>query len=274
MDYTEWKEAHLTQARVGGKTKTSVWLTPGDSLPLAVMVHGISGDHSGLVPLAAELSDEYRLAIIELPGHGDSDPIPLPDAASLQEWFYAALGEVEKEFGEVSVIIAHSFGCSAVLGETLLDTKKVVLLCPVPTPSEMYARYSRIIMRSAHFWAHIYNWRLFVLMRSVVLTKVRTREALRRIRWVGLYSQPSYKQVVFQAGLVDMILDGSAYRHVKDGVALVVCGMWDTTAVQRDSLDMEGVFGEAKTVFLAGGHLVPIETPARVAAVIREAMLH
>lgn len=273
MDYTEWKRAHLSQARIGKKAKTSVWLT-ASSRPLMVLVHGISGDHAGMVPLAAELEKEYRLAIVELPGHGESDPLPLPDAAHLQRWFEQVLTEIEREFGEAVAIVAHSFGCSAVQGEALLKAKKVVLICPVPTPSDMYARYSRMIMRSAHFWAHIYNWKLFVLMRSIVLTKVRTKASLRRVRWVGTFSQPSYKQVVYQAGLVDMILDGSAYRFAKNGVRLVVCGLWDTTAVQRDSLDMEAVFGGARTVFLSGGHLLPIETPERVATVIRENMVH
>lgn len=273
MDYTEWKHAHVTPVRLGVTTKTSVWVTDS-SRPLMVLVHGISGDHTGLVPLAAELEKDYRLAIVELPGHGESDPLPLPNARQLQTWFEEVLGNIEQEFGEVAAVVAHSFGCSAVQGPQVLAAKNVVLVCPVPTPSDMYARYSRIIMRSAHFWAHIYNWKLFILMRSIVLAKVRTKAAKRRVRWVGTYSKPSTKQVVYQAGLVDMILDGSAYKHAKNGVALVVCGMWDTTAVQRDSVDMEAVFGGAKTVFLAGGHLLPIETPERVAKVIRESVLH
>lgn len=276
MDYSQWSDAHLEHSIVkDGSHTTSVWRTKDSSRPLLVLVHGISGDYSGLVPLAHELSRDFRIAIIELPGHGRSDPMPLPGAAQLQQWFTKTLALIEKEMGEVSAVCAHSFGCSAVLGKEILETKHTVLLNPVPTPSYVYASYSRMIMDSAHFWAHIYNWQVFVLMRSIVLAKLRTREALRRIRWVGWRSRPSYQQVVYQAGLVDMILDGSAYRHVNSGaVRLVVCGMFDTTAAQRDSFDMEAVFGESKTVFLSGGHLLPIESPAKVANAIREAMVH
>jgi hypothetical protein len=128
-----------------------------------------------------------------------------------------------------------------------------------------------MIMNSAYFWAHIYNWRLFILLRSVVLTKLRTRDAMRRIRFAGWHPKPTYGQVVYQAGLVDVILEGSAYHHLKNGtVRMVVCGMADTTAEQRDSLDMEDVFGPTRTVFLTGGHLLPIESPRRVADIIRE----
>jgi len=276
MDYSQWSEAQLkhTSLKKDGQT-TSIWQTGDSKLPLLVLLHGISGDYSGLVPLARELAKDFRLAIVELPGHGKSDPTPLPGAPELQRWFNETLELIEDEIGEVAAICAHSFGCSAVLDKTVLDTKKIILLNPVPTPSYVYARYSQMIMNSAHFWAHIYNWQVFILMRSVVLAKLRTREALRRIRWVGWHSRPSYQQVVYQAGLVDMILDGSAYRHVSSGkVKLVVCGMFDTTAAQRDSFDMEAVFGSTKTVFLTGGHLLPIESPAKVAGAIREVMIH
>lgn len=276
MDYSNWSESQLTHRAIENNGQnTSVWLTDESDKPLVVMLHGISGDHSGLVPLAQELSRDYRIAIVELPGHGMSDPIPLPGAPELQRWFNETLVRIEEQIGEVAAICAHSFGCSAVLDKDVLDTKRVILLNPVPTPSYVYARYSQMIMNSAHFWAHIYNWQVFILMRSVVLAKLRTREALRRIRWVGWHSRPSYHQVVYQAGLVDMILDGSAYRHVGSGkVALVVCGMFDTTASQRDSFDMDAVFGGSKVIFFTGGHLLPIESPAKVAGAIREVMVH
>jgi pimeloyl-ACP methyl ester carboxylesterase len=237
-------------------------------------VHGISGDHIGLIPLAAELSKTHRVALVDLPGHGSSEQIPLPNAATLQAWFDLALKSIEAEIGPVAAICAHSFGCSAVLSKKTLGSRVIILLNPVPAPSGVYASYSRIIMDSAHFWAHVYNWRPFVFLRGLTLAKVHSRDALRRVRWVGLHSRPTFEQVVFQAGLVDMILDGSAYEQAKDGqVALVVCGMYDTTARQRDTLDMETVFGESKSVFLKGGHLIPIEAPDRVARLIREVMV-
>lgn len=276
MDYSKWTDTHLEHVFIkNGAHEVSVWRTKNADKPLIVLVHGISGDHSGLIPLARELSGAYRVAIVELPGHGASDPIPLPDVVTLQRWFGEALALIEKEMGDAMAVCAHSFGCSAVLGKKVLEAKRTILLNPVPTPSYVFAHYSRMIMDSAHFWAHIYNWRVFILMRSLVLAKLRTREARRRIRWVGWHSQPSYQQVVYQAGLVDMILDGSAYRHVTSGgVRLVVCGMFDTTAAQRDSFDMEVVFDGSKTIFLSGGHLLPIESPAKVARAIREAMVH
>jgi hypothetical protein len=129
-------------------------------------------------------------------------------------------------------------------------------------------------MDSAHFWAHIYNWPPFIMLRGMTLAKIRTRDARRRVRWTGLHSRPSFDQIVFQASLVDMILDGSAYRHAKEGtIAMVVCGMYDTTARERDTLDMEEVFGQSRVVFLKGGHLLPIESPARAAHLVRDCLV-
>lgn len=274
MDYRTWTRQNLRQTRLRefGKT-TSVWCTEKRDKPLIVMVHGIGGDHSGLVPLAMELADEYRIAIVDLPGHGKSSMIRLPDAGALQRWFAVTLEKITKEIGRPACIVAHSFGCSAVLGKETLKKHKVVLLNPVPTPSDMYRRYARVIMRSASFWAHIYSWRFFIYLRGTALIKVHTKDAKRRVRWVGVQSRPGFTQTVFQAGLVDMILDGAAYQYADGGkVALVLCGIFDTTAAERDSLDMKQVFGDSKVVFLRGGHLLPIETPARVAAVLRESV--
>jgi pimeloyl-ACP methyl ester carboxylesterase len=275
VDYTTWSDEHLKQLMIqNGAYATSVWFTEPNDKPLIVLVHGISGDFGGLVPLAIEMEKAYRLAIVELPGHGGSDAVPLPDAAALQQWFDSTLHSIEQKMGPATAICAHSFGCASVLSSETIAHKKIILLNPVPTPSSMYVTYSRIIMNSAHFWAHIYNWRIFVLLRGMTLTKLRTREAVRRVRWVGWHARPSYDQIVFQAGLVDVVLDSSAYVHADNSrIALVVCGMFDTTAHQRDSLDMFDIFGNTNVVFLRGGHLLPIESPERVANLIMDVMV-
>lgn len=276
MDYMTWSEKNLEQVFLAGNDKkTSIWLSKPNNKPLIVLVHGISGDHAGLIPVAHELTKRYQVVLVDLPGHGMSDEISLPDAQTLKRWFVRTLSLIEEQIGPVPLICAHSFGCSAVLDKKILRSKKVVLINPVPTPSPMYAHYSRMIMDSARFWAHIYNWRVFILLRGVTLAKVRTRESLRRVRWVGWNSRPTYRQIIFQSGLVDMILDGTAYKGLKDGlVTTIICGMFDTTACERDSLDMREVFGPSKTIFLRGGHLLPIESPTRVADLVDEAMLH
>lgn len=276
MNYTDWDKTALKERRYRhAHQTTSVWCTAESPKPLVVMVHGISGDHAGLIPLAVELNKTHRVAIVELPGHGGSGMIPYPTALKFQRWFREILTEIEKDFGPAELVIAHSFGCSVVLDEQVLAAKKVVLLNPVPAPSDMYDRYSRLVVRSSHFLAYIYNWRLFILMRSIVLTKLYDKEARRRVRWVGWHSRPKARQIVYQAKLVGVILDEAVYGRIPKGsIALVICGVGDTTAKQQDTLEMEMVFGTIPIAFLNGGHLLPIESPDRVAKEICEHMIY
>lgn len=272
MNYIDWLHDNLTSQplRVHDKA-VSVWRTELlEARSTLLFVHGITGDHFGLVPLVEQLAGDYNCVIVELPGHGSSQPLELRDASALQQWFIDVHGAVESMMTHIDAVCAHSFGCTAVVGRQNYERlSKTILLNPVPQPSSMYAQYARLIMRFAGFWAVFYNLRVFVFLRSMTLAKVATREARRRIGFVSKYSRPSYRQIMYQAGLVDIILDKNAYTHVKDAVDLVVCGIEDTTAQQRDSLEMASVFGSSPVVFVRGGHLLPIESPGRVADLIR-----
>jgi pimeloyl-ACP methyl ester carboxylesterase len=272
MNYTAWASENLTKKSLRLRNKhVSIWEAPfAENRSTMLLVHGITGDRYGLVPLVEELSKNYNCLIVELPGHGASDQIKLADASMLQKWFSDVHAHIEKEIRKIDIVCAHSFGCTAVVGESNRGGHaKTILLNPVPQPSGLYAEYAQLIMRFAGFWAVFYNMRAFVFLRSVALAKGNNWEARKNIGWVSRYSRPTYRQVIYQAGLVDIILDKTAYSYVKDHIDLVICGLEDTTASQRDSLELESVFGNSPVLFLRGGHLLPIESPERVAAMIR-----
>ncbi len=273
MNYTSWATENLTQLFIFlDNKKVALWQSNNvDGRPTMLLVHGISGDHFGLVPLVEELSKTHNCLIIELPGHGLSDQIHFANAGLLQQWFSDIYGVIEKEIRLIDIVCAHSFGCTAVVGERrYADRTKMILLNPVPHPSGVYAEYARSVMRFAGFWAVFYNMRAFIFLRSITLAKVNSHSSRQRIGWVSKYSRPTYRQVVYQASLVDIILDTTAYSHVKDNIDLIICGLEDTTADQQDSLELATIFGSSPVEYLRGGHLVPIETPERVAALIRQ----
>jgi len=269
MNYDRWIETQLTYTSLSIRGhRTGVWMTDS-SKPLAILVHGITGDFHGLVPLAHELAATHRIAIVELPGHGSSDEIADLTGRRLQKWFVEVVEKLAQMATRPEVIVAHSFGCLSVLHETILTDFPVVLLNPVPTPSDTYNRYARSVIRSARFWAFVYNWRVLIFFRTVALVKLRNKLSIRRVHWVGRTSKPEYHQVIYQAHLVDMILSKRNFVDIEDKVALVMCGLYDTTARQRDSFDFEAIFGRTPIVFIRGGHLLPIEDPVRVAEVIQ-----
>lgn len=268
LPYTEWGETMLRQRfmTVDGAA-VSYWATKRrPQLPTLLLVHGITGDHNGLIPLAYELYDEANIILLELPGHGNSDRQPLKNAHDFQEWFDHTFEVLSESVPAIDWIIAHSFGCSGVIKTR---GAKVVLLCPVPTPSSLYRQYAWIVMRLAPLWAFFYSWKIFVWLRGAALRKVRTLEASRRIRWAGFQSHASYSQIIYQAKLVNIILDPATYKSISDRVKLVIAGLEDTTAQQRDSAELGAVFTGTRIEFLRGGHLLPIESPARTAQQIK-----
>ncbi|MDB5165488.1 MAG: hypothetical protein JWM00_378 [Candidatus Saccharibacteria bacterium] len=268
LPYSVWGDTHLRQhtMKVDGYN-VSYWASDvRPHLPTMLLVHGITGDHHGLIPLARELYATCNIILLELPGHGNSQLRSLKNAQAFQAWFDAAFQVLAQTVGLIDWVVAHSFGCSAVLKS---NRAKIILLCPVPTPSNLYSQYARIIMRLAPFWALFYSWRLFVLLRGRALRKVRTRAARRLVRWVGFQSRASYKQIIYQARLIDIILDPTAYSDVSDRVKLVIAGLEDTTARERDSAELGAVFARTPVEFLRGGHLLPIESPERTAQQIR-----
>lgn len=269
INYKKWTDANLTQSTLRIRdAAVGLWRTDHDvARPTILLVHGITGDRFGLVPLIEVLSRDYNCLLLELPGHGSSDRIALRNSHDLQVWFNEAYVIIERDISPIAVVAAHSFGCTAVIGG-LARTAKTVLLNPVPYPSALYVQYARLIMSYSTFWGVFYNVRLFIWLRSRTLAKVPGREASRRIRFVSRYSRPRYRQVVYQSGLVDIILDEASYGYVRDNIDLVVCGLEDTTAKQRDSLELSAVFGASPLELLRGGHLLPIESPERVAHLI------
>lgn len=270
MDYLEWAEQNLALERlsIGGKT-TAVWHTkPNPARSNIVFVHGISGDRHGLVPLLARLADTYNCILVELPGHGSSDFLPLRSSRDLQEWWRQATQQIEQRYGSIVVMVAHSFGCLAF--SRAIDCQKI-MINPVPEPAEQYARYARVMRRLAPFIGLIYNLRWFVWLRSAVLIKNRTLESRRNVRWVSKLSKPSFQQFIYQSRLTAMLSDSFGVPRSYSDINLVIVGISDTSARQRDTLDFRKVFGpDSELLFLRGGHLLPIEDPARVSEVIAD----
>lgn len=275
MNYTDWSDKNLKKQSVNvRKREVAVWQSPVISgRETILLVHGISGDHYGLVPLVYELSKDYNCLIVDLAGHGASQELLFKNARDLQEWFIEAHDVISQQIVPIDIVCAHSFGCSAVVGESNAKrSTKTILLNPVPHPSGVYRQYARLVVRFSGFWALFYNLRLFIFLRSLTLAKVNTREAHKRVGWVSKYSRPTYRQIIYQAKLVDIILDTTAYSHVNDAIDLIICGLDDTLADQRDCLELATIFGNSPVAFLRGGHLLPIESPERVAHLIRKGL--
>lgn len=112
--------------------------------PTALLTHGWSGSAGDMAPLAAALVRAgFRAVLIDMPGHGSSDPATTNLIVYLQ-----TLAEMSTLVGPLDVAIGHSLGGTATalaLGEGLMTARRAVLLAPGRSPWEFSRDFARII---------------------------------------------------------------------------------------------------------------------------------
>ena len=102
MEGFEERTAVVAGARVRGL----VGGPPGGER--VVLVHGLGGGALNWALVAPELARTRRVLVVELPGHGRSDP--LPEVPSLAPYAEAALGLAESEGLLPADVVGHSLG--------------------------------------------------------------------------------------------------------------------------------------------------------------------
>jgi pyruvate/2-oxoglutarate dehydrogenase complex dihydrolipoamide acyltransferase (E2) component len=99
---------------------------PTDATETIVFFHGLGGTQSSWASVLGHFAETYRVAAVDLPGHGASDkPAPASTDYSISG-MAAKLGEfLEKLRLTPSVLIGHSFGGATAL-QLALDRPKLV----------------------------------------------------------------------------------------------------------------------------------------------------
>lgn len=98
------------QAEVGG---ASLRYFVGGAGPPLVLIHGLAGAASNWVELAPLLARRHRLLIVELPGHGGSDP--LPAAPTLDPYADCVVELARLERMLPAPLVGHSLGGAVAL---------------------------------------------------------------------------------------------------------------------------------------------------------------
>jgi pimeloyl-ACP methyl ester carboxylesterase len=106
--------------------------------PTIVFVHGLGGSRNDWLPTARKLLGQYRVVLVDLPGHGDS---PLPDPFSIAAVGEALDGVLAKQNPDSTIVIGHQFGGRAVIAALAAHpghARGVVLLdVPVGIPLQI-----------------------------------------------------------------------------------------------------------------------------------------
>ena len=125
------------------------WFERGDpGRPDVVLCHGMALDHRDLDPLATALADDWRVVQWDMPGHGESGP--LPDPCVLDAFADALERLLDARRIVRPVLVGFSFGgmvAQAVLRRRRAIRAFVAYACyapfgaPAPAPPEMVEAY-------------------------------------------------------------------------------------------------------------------------------------
>ena len=246
-----------------------------------IAVHGYRGEHHGLDPVVAHLSD-LRIVSPDLPGFGESDPLAgrAHDIAGYTAWLSAFVAEL----GVVNpVILGHSFGsivvASAVAGG--LEASKVILVNPIAAPAlsgpnGFLSRLTLFYYRAGRALperlggALLSSW-LVVRFMSVFLAQSKD-SAMRR--WIHdqhhtYFSRYSTRDSVVEGFEASISSDVSQFASRISTPTLLVGADRDPITTVAAQEKLRDLFPDARLVIIPGvGHLVHYEKPREAAQAI------
>jgi len=99
--------------------------------PTVLLVHGLRGDRHGLRWIGEQLSGDFEVLNIDLPGSGENPELEKQDLDGYIEWMHEYIGSLKRK----PIVVAHSMG--AIIASHYIEKypetvdEKVVLLAPI-----------------------------------------------------------------------------------------------------------------------------------------------
>lgn len=273
MNETEIMGTTTSFAQIGAQTETPV-----------IMVHGFRGDHHGLIPIAEELHTrhpELSILIPDLPGFGESDPIPR------KKHNLKMYGGWLKRFADTvapngSLLFAHSFG--TLVASQALDLgyqpKSTVLVNPISAPALAGPR--RVLTQLAILYYRagkslppalataLLAHPLIVRVMSEVMAKTGDRELRSWIhnqhdQFFSSFHDRNVLLDAFEASVSHTVGEFSQSFSVP---TQIISGNQDDIAPLYSQLELSRKIAEGNLAILTGvGHLSHYEAPGEVAEI-------
>ncbi len=98
--------------------------------PTVVLVHGLGSRAEHWLPVARKLAREYRVVLVELPGHGSSD---MPEPFSLERATQGLLQALAADSRGPVILVGHSVGGLVAVSAALAEPERVRGLVLVET---------------------------------------------------------------------------------------------------------------------------------------------
>lgn len=235
-----------------------------------IVVHGITGTHYSMLQAAgvwAESSD--HVIVLDLPGHGKSDKIPIKDFTDLADWLHQFIEQVFPN-GDF-LLMGNSFGSNicAAYAQThgLRGNSTMVLGAPIPRINRLLYPIERLTARlSDKIAMQIYYTNPLVepVRISILLARRRDQELRLRVqecmRSEGPLVQHSYAfGSMMPANYTYKPFSRPVDSNLKDRV-LAVIGKDDTVAGRKSAEVISNWLGSDRVIVVPKcGHLVHIE---------------
>lgn len=262
--YNDW-QLSVQYVQVAG-VKTAVYIDAASQAETTLLfVHGIGGDYHGMVPLAYCLRETYRVAFVDLPGHGRSDIPPTDSLSFLEQWS----GQLRGALGfPVGMVIAHSFGC---FSAQFMQSPLTCYINPPLSLAPAVLDYSFRLYSVRHLASLIYNIRPYALWRGQQLVHELDRLVRARIAWVTDATKISRDQFLFQAQLARHTTDGRQLllpEHIDRVGSSFVLSRFDKIATI--SPEQERWITTHPVLRLSDDHLSILESPETIAEALKD----
>ncbi|HUD05962.1 MAG TPA: alpha/beta hydrolase [Candidatus Saccharimonadales bacterium] len=259
--------------------QVAYWENNGQRPEVVILLHGLGGDHRGLVPLTSRLN-KFRLLMPDLPGYGLSDP--LIDEHSIIN-YVAFLDSFRKEIGlRKFYLIGHSFGGAIALMYAKIHPAQIIkvgLLNPALGGHDKvswklgrrYAKFAGFLPdKMCHF---LLCNKLTVYFADRALMTSEGKEYRKKILsqdYLNYHRASTRALKESITALDDLAIDNFIPDRHTD--LFILFGKKDRLVTPEFAAKFSSLLKQPLVGFLAGGHLLPLEDPKTVGNFINQSL--
>lgn len=235
-------------------------------------VHGFGGDKETWLMMAARLPSRLRPVLLDLPGHGGSDPVA-PGAATARRQAETIVGALDALGLDRVVLAGNSMGGGIALrvARDFPDRVRALVLVASAAPVSLDSEFLRALQRGANPLIPATEAEAEAFLQVVIERPIRVPRAVRR--WVAA------DRVARGPALGAIFREWSAAAAAGDGLpadveaiaapALVVHGACDRVIAPATADWLATRLPRGRAVVLDGiGHVPQLEAPATVARLV------
>ncbi|MDR3297903.1 MAG: alpha/beta hydrolase [Candidatus Nomurabacteria bacterium] len=246
--------------------------------PYLILVHGLRGDHHGLLQIAGELGGDFEVLVPDLPGSGDNPELGDKSLDGYAEWLHGYCAELS----EKPYIVGHSMGSIIVSyfaekypGDT---REKVVLLAPIfrDKAGERSSKMLYGALKTVLFpFPPKLKYKVVASKKvSYVISHFLTYDKRKQKEIDELHYKYSGRFASAESLLADAEISMTKTARVSKNKDVLLCiGAYDRLTRAELVEDVAKKKGAEYRKVDGSGHLLNYEQPGEVARVVKEFLL-